>query len=98
MPITLVDANTGVEQLSPDAYAVCSNFLDDCCNNLQYEFAAILNAAAVLICALIGLWLDELVDDVLQPARISWNSSNANILKQTTTTTTSNLGAQLGAR
>ena len=64
----LVRPCSGEEQPLPDAHTVCSNFLHNCCNNLEGKLAAVLNAAAILICALVWLWLDELVDDVLQPA------------------------------
>ena len=74
---TLLIASTrlGWKQQSPDAYPVRSNFLHSCCNHLQSKLAAVLNGAAIFICALVGLWLDELVDDALQPAEGPVNSA-----------------------
>ena len=56
----MVYAKTG----TPDANLVGPNFICDSLDNLQAEAAAILYAATVLISAVIGCWLDELVNDV----------------------------------
>ncbi len=49
----------------PDAYSLGSHLLDNCIHNLRHNSAAVLDAAAIFICALIWMRLDELVNDVL---------------------------------
>ena len=48
----------------PDAHPFRANFICDSLDNLQSKPASILHASTVLVCAVIGLWLDELINDV----------------------------------
>ena len=64
--------------MTPDANFVCSNFICDSLYYLQAETAAVLNAAAIVICAVIGLWLDELINDIALHNNSQWSWYGAN--------------------
>lgn len=49
---------------TPDANLLCTYLICDSCHHLQAKSAPVFDAAAILVCAVIGLWLDELVNNI----------------------------------
>lgn len=49
---------------SPDANLVGTYLICDSLHDLQTQSAPLLNTATILICAVIWLWLDELINDI----------------------------------
>ena len=61
-----MDLEKGSRGQAPDADTLRADLLADSSHNFQSESASVLNASTILVCALVGLGLDELIDDVLQ--------------------------------
>ena len=60
----LVMSRHPVEANIPDADFVSSNLICNSLHNLQAQAAPVLNAATILVSAVVGRRLDELVNDV----------------------------------